>query len=1069
MRSAFYGGYAGDNPGDLSEARVESIIGKFGAKWPYDALFVQEGTDFQLVTMDTAKRIHAWNARWAYPRLLCATMDMFFDDIVRQMRPGQVKSFAGDGNNQWADQDANDAWALGHARRLAESIPTAEKFATIAQIVAGGGNSWTDLYQAYHRLLTWHEHTNAIDFIAPDLERMRRYETELEENREMIRESEEFAARVWASAQQRITARISRESQASLIVFNALARPRTDAVRVEAGVLVPGDRIVDPASGREIPWQVMPEGGSLFVAVGVPSLGYKTFAVRRGDERSTTLCVVNCDAERRTILGGEAMTEKEKPSEGGTPTGQTMGQSPAATLENRFFTLTFDPGTGTITSIWDKQRKAELVDQQAPHRFNEYLYERFETADWKAPTTWHRVRAATLKSSSGPVAQVMQVQAHPVGVERLTQTVVLYTDLPRIDFTLDLVKAPSGRRDKQPNSDPRGKESLYVALPLAIRNPQVKHELPGCVSEPVRDLFDGANTAFYAVQHFADLSNGRYGVSVSAADSSLVQYDRPRSTPIGPAGEDKFEKTKTPITTGRLYLYLMNNMFDVNVRWDQPGPAHFAYSVRSHDGDWRQGKADEFGWDAANPLLAIEVHGKCRGTLPGANSFVLIDQENVECTTVKPAEANGAGFILRFVETRGRQTTATVALPLLAPLASASLVNLVEDDRQCGTTLRVVNCDAARRSTIGDGTTSEKEKPPEGGTPTGGEMSQSPTCERLPGNRIALKLPPYGVKTIRVVCQAAAPASVPDLTARAASDMEIALSWGLPSATDGLSHYHVYRGTKPDFQPGLLNLVARPAGTSCVDRPQLHYGGWINNRLEPDTAYYYRVAAVDRWNHEGPASRAVAATTMKSSEKHMPPLEVERLSAVLVSPLSRFNAVNLLWRTNCESDVQTYEVHRSTIAGFEPTNATRIAVVDTRTVLKGGGEYGQTPIAYRLGDFDHQMYLDTAVEPSTTYHYRVCAVDTAGQKGRFSRGPGDHEGHGPPDLACQGDLGPIRLRASVRRGTGDRRLGRPLLCLDLQALWRRHEREAARRLVGDGVSQGQEALACGREDPRRPP
>ena len=43
-----------------------------------------------------------------------------------------------------------------------------------------------------------------------------------------------------------------------------------------------------------------------------------------------------------------------------------------------------------------------------------------------------------------------------------------------------------------------------------------------------------------------------------------------------------------------------------------------------------------------------------------------------------------------------------------------------------------------------------------------------------------------------------------------------------------------------------------------MDRPQLYYGGWINNRLEPATTYYYRVAAVDRWNREGPASPAVA-------------------------------------------------------------------------------------------------------------------------------------------------------------------------------------------------------------------
>ena len=106
--------------------------------------------------------------RWAYPRLICARWTCFSTTSPGRPKPGQIKSFAGDGNNQWADQDATDAWAWASARRLAETIPTAEKFATIAQVVAGGGNSWTDLYQAYHRLLTWHEHTNAIDFIAPE-------------------------------------------------------------------------------------------------------------------------------------------------------------------------------------------------------------------------------------------------------------------------------------------------------------------------------------------------------------------------------------------------------------------------------------------------------------------------------------------------------------------------------------------------------------------------------------------------------------------------------------------------------------------------------------------------------------------------------------------------------------------------------------------------------------------------------------------------------------------------------------------------------------------------------------
>ena len=54
----------------MSETHVQSAIDKLGTKWPYDALLLQEGTDFQLATMDTANRIHTGNSRWAY-RAIC--------------------------------------------------------------------------------------------------------------------------------------------------------------------------------------------------------------------------------------------------------------------------------------------------------------------------------------------------------------------------------------------------------------------------------------------------------------------------------------------------------------------------------------------------------------------------------------------------------------------------------------------------------------------------------------------------------------------------------------------------------------------------------------------------------------------------------------------------------------------------------------------------------------------------------------------------------------------------------------------------------------------------------------
>ena len=178
----------------------------------------------------------------------------------------------------------------------------------------------------------------------------------------------------------------------------------------------------------------MPDGSVAFVAPRVPSLGYRSFAVTKGAPQAAT------------------------PRSGAA----------ATALENRYYRIAFDPATGTIPGIRDKRLNVELVDQAAPHRFNEYLYERFETRDWNVPAAWHRVSAAALEASSGPVAETMQVRARAVGVESLVQTVILYRELERIDFVLDLVKAPSGRRDYMPNVDPRYKESVYVALPFAV-------------------------------------------------------------------------------------------------------------------------------------------------------------------------------------------------------------------------------------------------------------------------------------------------------------------------------------------------------------------------------------------------------------------------------------------------------------------------------------------------------------------------------------------------------------------------------------------------------------------------
>jgi len=192
----------------------------------------------------------------------------------------------------------------------------------------------------------------------------------------------------------------------------------------------------DVATGKQVQPQHMPNGDTIFVANDIPSLGYKTFSI-----------VPEVAANSPPTASPENTNQ----------------------LENRFYRIRFDATTGAIASIHDKELNVELVDQTAPHKFNEYLYEHFESPDKDGPTAWRRVESAELSLIQGPVADMMTVTASAGGASRIEHTVILYHDVKHVDFILALNKSPSGRTLTDYNANnATGKESVYIAMPLAV-------------------------------------------------------------------------------------------------------------------------------------------------------------------------------------------------------------------------------------------------------------------------------------------------------------------------------------------------------------------------------------------------------------------------------------------------------------------------------------------------------------------------------------------------------------------------------------------------------------------------
>lgn len=898
--------YGGAPP--MSETYFRHLLNR---KVMYDDFLIMFGADFTMPKFSIAQSVHDWNKKYAWPRAVNSTLDMFFDAIADKKPHVPLKVFEGGSNNEWASMDSNDARILAMIRLAGEMLPTAEKLSTIASVLTPGGYPWTDIYQAYHRMLLFHEHTNGAEcFLTEGVEGTKYYETELEENREMARDTLHFGRRAMDQALNRLCAAISTGNNRTLAVFNPLGRVRTDLARVSADLLPGSFRLVDSVSGSKVEHQAV-DGDIIFVAAEVPAMGYKTFRVEQVDAR---------------------------------PKAKQAAES--LEMENRFYKIRFDGKKGGILSIFDKELEVELVDSSAPNQFNSYLYEKLLTNKIDS-NKWYGTEKGVCRYTQGPVARYMDISCTAEGVRSLKQRVILYDGLKRIDFVMEMDKAPSGRTiEHYAKKTQNNKEAVYVALPFAVPDFTIRHELPGAVTEPYRRQLQGSCSSYYSVRHFSDISNDKFGVTVSSIQAPLIEYGYPRSHPMTWLKWGLFGKSLEYPKHSRMYLYLMNNMWNMNMNIDQPGPHGFRWSIRSHAGNWQTGGADRFGWDIHNPLVTGVIKAGQKGHLPEKQqSFAAVKPVNVRCTTVKVAEQNGSGLIIRLVETGGKATEAEVSLPFLAGLESVRETNLVEVDKP------------------------------------------GSIAVRDDGISFSVKLLPFDVKTIRVVPKTAGrPAKIARVEAKPVSDMEIALSWPVDKeAMKNISHFNVYRDRKADFKPTLLNLVQRPAVNTCVDRPILHYGGWINNRLYPDTKYYYRIAPVDRWNNQGPLSEAIEARTLKPDQKNMVPLRVEQLSAILISPVAPLNYVNLLFRTSCEPDIAVYEIHRSTSPGYTPSDATRIGEVRSDEVITGTDAHPEPMQSYPVKDFDHAMYPDSKVQPDTTYYYRVCAVDKAGQKGPFSK------------------------------------------------------------------------------------
>jgi len=636
-------------PGMLDEMETKGT--------PFDVVrYIHNGVDNYPPDVKISQVVRKWNEKWAYPKLVVATNSMFFKALEKEC--GDVRTFRGElPHTDYVVGAISTAKETTVNRLTHDKLLSAEKAATIAFLTGNYTYPAEKISQAYDNMLLYDEHTWGKDYPTGEAQ-----DWAWNEKSHYAYKAAGLTQSVLTDSLARIADHIRLEQrQQHLVVFNPLAFDRTDVVRVTR---FPQDKpfdLIDDQTDQNVAYQMVELGGPLapvpyaaqrwargqfekhelsdlvFVAENVPSLGYKTYRLAPREDKPAFKSDVKV-----------------------TPSG----------IENRFFKVALDPRTGAIASLYDKDLSRELVDPQAPHKLNQFVAKWVQTGRQEGPAA-----AVVRVGQNGPVYGNLVARSSGPGCPQLIQEVVLYDGIKRVDLWNRVLK------DSTPLLE------IYFAFPFQVHEPSFRFEGTNSVIEPLRNQFPGSNSNYYAVQHWANVSNQDLGITLAPVESHLLEfgglwpcYVSQAHHGVTPADFGRDFVKAEQLAKGYMYAFVLDSNFRTNFQPVQQDDILYRYSLTSQAGQQASSKYRDFGWSVHNPLTAVLVNGDKEGTFERQASFCRVDKPNVFLVTMKRAE-DGGGVIVRLIETDGQQTDATITVPSLS-IAKAWQTNPVEQNQQ---------------------------------------------------------------------------------------------------------------------------------------------------------------------------------------------------------------------------------------------------------------------------------------------------------------------------------------------------------------------------------------------------
>lgn len=535
--------------------------------YPYDLVLINTAfSDNAGIPTDQYAMIGKWNSIYEYPKLISATLGEFAEKF-EQTYAEQIPVLKGDWTSDWDILFQSEPKEFIHLRKVQHQILSAEKLSTINWLKDPRLNSPSETFKnSYELMLNFAGHGSGLEF---------GFGTPEENFKVMAfrKGNVDQAALQTEALTERALYRFAK-SQAGFenegaIVFNPLSWNRDAIVEMS---FIEGRRltfkIVDLMTGQAVPY--FAKGHKLwFIARDLPAMGYKKFQIKS---------VYDVSEFKDTDLSRTSNS-----------------------IENHYYRVEYDPETGELTKIVDKQDKQNLVGKTKKYSFAGAVVKQGITRSGFHSLKSNRPEIEIIDKR--PVCLTLKIQKKGNLFE--STDITLWANIDRVDLSqaINLEKLPSTEKV----------EEYGLAFPFEMKKTEPEIEIIGGYLKPDQRL-PGINHNAYSIRRTVTLHNGRSSIIWASIDRQVMRLEYDHKRPV-------------------IISNVVNNFPKAwNRHQDNTGTLNLNYSFTRSEKGFDPGESSRFGWEILTPPLIQEGWFSLK---PAAEQYCKIDNDQVILLDIK--------------------------------------------------------------------------------------------------------------------------------------------------------------------------------------------------------------------------------------------------------------------------------------------------------------------------------------------------------------------------------------------------------------------------------------------------